>query len=132
LAAAIGGAGSTVLLAGEAGLGKSALLRRFLDRAGADVRIVHGECTEIDARRPFGPFVDAFVAAGIAVPAELGQGGPGAQSVAEAERYRVHHAFASAIQSLAATAPVVVAIDDLHWGDEATFELFPYLARKIG
>src|SRR5207253_2852890 len=40
LATAIGGTGSTVLLAGEAGLGKSALLRRFLERAGSSARVL--------------------------------------------------------------------------------------------
>ena len=126
------GHGRTVLLAGEAGLGKSALLRRFSDavRAGGTT-LLTGECTEIEARRPFGPFIDALTSAGIPLPPELGQGGPGAQPVAETERYRVHAAFAERLAAAAQQRPLVLTVEDLHWGDEATYELVPYLARKL-
>lgn len=126
------GAGRTVLVAGEAGVGKSAFLRRFLELAREKgARTLVGECTEIEARRPFGPFVDAFTAASIPLPSELSQGAPGAQPIVEVERYRVHGAFADALADLAASAPVVVAIEDLHWADSASLELFSYLARKL-
>jgi len=132
LAEAQAGSGRTVLLAGEAGLGKSALLRRFSDAVRAQgTMLLTGECTEIEARRPFGPFIDALTSAGIALPPELGQGGPGAQPVAETERYRVHAAFAERLAAASAEQPLVLTIEDLHWGDEATFELVPYLARKL-
>ncbi len=49
----------------------------------------------------------------------------------EAERYRVHAAFARLIADLAQHGAAVVAVEDLHWADEATLELFPYLARKL-
>lgn len=132
LAEALAGTGRTVLLAGEAGLGKSALLRLFSDavRAGGTT-LLTGECTEIEARRPFGPFIDALSSAGIPLPPELGQGGPGAQPVAETERYRVHAAFAERLAAAAAQRPLVLTVEDLHWGDEATYELVPYLARKL-
>src|SRR5207237_4555227 len=128
---AIAGRGRAVLVSGEAGLGKTALLRRFADRAKArDARVLLGECTEIEARRPFGPFIDAFVSADLALPAELAQGGPGALPIAEVERYRVHLAFAERLADAARDRPVVTIIEDLHWADEATNELVPYLARK--
>ena len=126
------GRGRAVLVSGEAGLGKSALLRRFVERARAQgARVVSGECTEIEARRPFGPFIDAFASGDIALPAELAQGGPGALPVAEIERYRVHVAFAERLAEAARERPIVVIIEDLHWADEATNELVPYLARKL-
>jgi class 3 adenylate cyclase/tetratricopeptide (TPR) repeat protein/nucleoside-triphosphatase THEP1 len=132
LAEAIAGHGRTVLVSGEAGLGKSALMRRFQERIREQgVRLLIGECTEIEARRPFGPFIDALVTGDLALPAELEQGGPGALPVAEVERYRVHLAFAERLAEAARERPVVVLVEDLHWGDEATFELFPYLARKL-
>ncbi|HVR88447.1 MAG TPA: AAA family ATPase [Candidatus Limnocylindria bacterium] len=132
LADALAGRARTVLVSGEAGLGKSALLRDFAAHVKASgARMLVGECNEIEARRPFGPFIDAFIAAGIDLPTELSQGGPGAQLVAEAERYRVHSAFAERLVLASRQAPLVVAIEDLHWADEATYELIPYLARKL-
>jgi len=129
---ASGGRGRTVLVAGEAGVGKSALLREFLEHAtSAGARTLRGECTEVEARRPFGPLIDAFVAGSLPLPPELSQGGPGALPVAELERYRVHGAFSQALAELAANATVVVAIEDVHWADSATLELLPYLTRKL-
>lgn len=95
------------------------------------MRILLGECTEVEARRPFGPLIDALSAAGLPLPRELAQGGPGALPVEELERYRVHAGFARALSDLASATPVLVAIEDLHWADEATLELVPYLARKL-
>ena len=129
---AIAGRGRAVLVSGEAGLGKSALLRRFVESARAHgTRILTGECTEIEARRPFGPFIDAFASGDLALPPELAQGGPGALPVAEVERYRVHVAFAERLAEAARERPIVAIIEDLHWADEATNELVPYLARKL-
>jgi class 3 adenylate cyclase/tetratricopeptide (TPR) repeat protein len=132
LADATAGRGRAVLVSGDAGLGKSALLRKFREDAAArGARVLIGECSEIEARRPFGPFIDALAAAKVPLPAELGQGGPGAQPIAELERYRVHAAFADRLTELAREAPLVLVIEDLHWADEATYELVPYLARKL-
>ncbi|HUG55891.1 MAG TPA: AAA family ATPase, partial [Candidatus Limnocylindrales bacterium] len=129
---AVSGRGRTVLVAGEAGVGKSAVLRTFLELASAaGARVLRGECTEVEARKPFGPFIDAFIAGSLPLPAELSQGAPGAMPVAEVERYRVHGAFAQALAELAGNSTVVVAIEDVHWADSATLELLPYLARKL-
>ena len=132
LAEAVAGRGRTVLVGGDAGLGKSALLRQFGERATAGgARVIVGECSEVEARRPFGPVIDAFTHAGIPLPDELAQGAPGAQPAAETERYRVHAGFSARLTAASAAQPVVLVIEDLHWGDEATYELVPFLARKL-
>jgi class 3 adenylate cyclase len=132
LADAASGRARTILVSGEAGLGKSALLRRFREAAtAAGARVLVGECSEVEARRPFGPFIDALSGAAIPLPTDLSQGGPGAEPIGEAERYRVHQGFAERIVQTARDAPLVLAIEDLHWADEATYELVPYLARKL-
>ena len=67
----VGGRGRTALVSGEAGVGKSAATRDFVQRArGLGVRAFTGECTEIDARRPFGPFMDIARAADRQVAAQ--------------------------------------------------------------
>ena len=58
LEAARGGTGSLVLVDGEAGVGKTALLHRFLDSADEEVRALWGSCDPLFTPRPLGPFLD--------------------------------------------------------------------------
>ena len=143
------GDGRAVLIAGEAGIGKTAFLRRFAElvRAGGDTYLA-GECVEVEARRPFGPFVQVLAAAEQKVPAVVhrtltgdgralarllpgSQGDEGAAATHSSERYRIHESFVGLFRELARVRPLVVAIDDLQWADEATLELIPYLATRL-
>lgn len=137
--AAAGGAASTVLISGEAGLGKSALLSRAVAIARhAGIRALRADCVRLEMRRAFGPFVDllrgvpdatpAVRAALMAAPAA--DGGPGEMGAA-GDRYVAHAAFARAFSELAEERPVMLAIDDLHWADDASLELFAYLSRRL-
>jgi class 3 adenylate cyclase len=126
------GAGKLVLVAGEAGLGKSALVRRFLELARERrTTVMVGECTEIEARRPFGPVVDAFASAGLELPREFQIGAPGAQAVAEIDRYVVHGAFVGSLRELGARGAALFVLEDIHWADPATLELVEYLPRHL-
>jgi DNA-binding NarL/FixJ family response regulator/type II secretory pathway predicted ATPase ExeA len=151
LASVIADSGRTILVAGDAGLGKTALLRAFTERArGSGVRVLTGECLEIEARRPFGPFVQILRSARREFPSgsversirenapelmrllpELGSAMSRAEPTDASERYRIHESFASLFGDLARTVPLVIVVEDLHWSDEATLELFPYLARRL-
>jgi len=123
------GHGRTVLVSGEAGVGKSAAIRDFVQRArGLGIRAFTGECTEIDARRPFGPFMDIASAANrlSSIPVA-----PPDAAMAGADRYRLHSFFTNLLADLSRERPVIIVVEDLHWADEASLELFPYLARKL-
>ncbi|HEX4760875.1 MAG TPA: AAA family ATPase, partial [Thermoleophilaceae bacterium] len=50
--------GRLVLVGGEAGVGKTALLRRFCQDAGESARILLGACDALFTPRPLGPFID--------------------------------------------------------------------------
>lgn len=130
----IAGHGRSALIAGEAGIGKTALLRRFLELArDRGARVGVGECIEIEAKRPLGPFIDivdglarsGLLRPGITRP-ELDGG-----HVDEEMRHRVYLSFAAMFIQLGRAAPLLVVVEDLHWADEATLELFGYLARKL-
>ncbi|MBI3521978.1 MAG: AAA family ATPase [Chloroflexi bacterium] len=143
--------GRTVLLEGEAGLGKTALLRRLLDRAReSDNRVLIGECVEVEALRPFGPLVQMLRSAHRVLPSgalersvravapvlmrllpELGRAEFEADPTQPSERYRIHESFASLFHDLARRTPLVLAIEDLQWADEATLELVPLLASRL-
>jgi DNA-binding CsgD family transcriptional regulator len=129
LASATGGTGSVLLISGEAGVGKTALVRAFAERArqqGANV--VVGECAPGEGRRPFGPIVEILRhlnrdLPGLAPDASAGQ-------VDEAHRYRMYESVLSILVDNARERVLVVQIEDLHWADAATLDLLPYLARK--
>jgi len=125
----VGGRGRTVLVSGEAGVGKTVLIRDFVKRARTEgARVLWGECTEIDARRPFGPFMDIAHAANRVDTLPVA---PRDAVMAGTDRYRLHSAFAALLADLARERPIVIVIEDLHWADEASLELFPHLAHKL-
>jgi DNA-binding CsgD family transcriptional regulator/tetratricopeptide (TPR) repeat protein len=121
--------GRSALVSGEAGVGKTAVLRHFVQEARAEgARVLWGECAEIDARRPFAPFMDIARAANRV--AMLPVAAPDA-ATAGVDRYRLHSAFTTLLGDLARERPLVMVIEDLHWADEASLELFPHLARRL-
>ena len=72
LAGNAAGNGRVLLVAGDAGVGKTALLRSFVARArSARAPVLVGECTETGAAQPFGPFVEILRSALASFPADL-------------------------------------------------------------
>ena len=126
--------GRTLLLAGEAGIGKSALVREMVHRAQiAGARSLIGECTDAQARTPLEPFVTVYEQArqtGLLEPG-FGRLEVDAPVLDEWTRARAYQRFASAITHAARVAPLMVVIEDLHWADAATQELFAFVSRRI-
>jgi DNA-binding CsgD family transcriptional regulator len=114
------GSGRVVLIRGEAGVGKTALVRRFLDGCATDVRVWTGACDPVMTPRPLGPLVDIAAAIGGDLASRLERGsGPGP-------------VFDALLRVLAGSRrPVVVVLEDLHWADEATVDLLSFLGRRI-
>ena len=109
------GRGSVVLVAGEAGVGKTELLRALAD--GARLPVLSGLCDSLRTPRPLGPLRD--------VAAELGP------AVTAALRDAAQHEIFAAVLECLATRPRVLIVEDLHWADEATLDLVRFLARRI-
>jgi DNA-binding NarL/FixJ family response regulator len=152
---AAGGHGGVLLVTGEAGIGKSRLLRE----AASDARrrgfvVLRGACFEADRADPYAPLLDLVrgfadstspaLAAHVFAPAaaELVRVFPELVSLfpdlpplqaldPEHERRRLFHAIADAIAQIGRTQPVYLAIEDVHWGDEATLELLLHIARRL-
>jgi predicted ATPase/DNA-binding NarL/FixJ family response regulator len=136
LAATRAGEGGLILLAGEAGIGKTRLLETCLARSG--LLVLKGETSET-ATPPYGPIVTALRAYLRAVPGALADCGPLVPYLAlllpelgEAPPSTDHATLVEAIRcaflAIAHTTPAVLALDDLQWADNATLELLPALA----
>jgi DNA-binding CsgD family transcriptional regulator len=150
-----GGAGNILLVAGEAGIGKSRMLRETTAEArDRGFVVLKGACFEADRAAPYAPLLDlvrelSATASPMAVAhllapaaAELVRAFPELASIfpdlpphealdSEHERRRLFHGVAETIARLGRTQPVMLAIEDVHWGDEASLELFLHLARRI-
>jgi DNA-binding CsgD family transcriptional regulator/tetratricopeptide (TPR) repeat protein len=114
------GQGHLVLLGGEAGVGKTALTRRFLAELPTDVRVFTGSCDPLSTPRPLGPLLDIAATAGGQLDRLTHEVTP---------RHRLFSAFLAEIDR--EPAPTVIVFEDVHWADEASLDLLRYLGRRI-
>ena len=139
LEAARGGAGGIVLLAGEAGVGKTRLLEAGLARAG--VLALHGETSEL-ATPPYGPIIAALRGFLRTNPGGLDACGPLLPYLAlilpelgppapNTDYGTLTEAIRSAFATIAQDGPAALVLDDLQWADHATLELLPALAGAL-
>ena len=108
------GHGALVLVSGEAGAGKSALVSAFLAGAAdrAAVRVVAGSCDGIATPRPLGPVIE--IAAQLEVDVTLPR----------------DDLFAAVLTALGRT-PTVVLLEDVHWADDATADFLLFIGRRL-
>ncbi len=155
LRAALDGRPGAVVIAGEAGVGKSRLLGELYRLAdGAGAKVVEGACLPLGESAPFVPIVSilrslARVVPPGALPATLGPGRAELTRLVPefAERSASVPQFASledptaqvrlfelvvgALDRLARAVPVVVAIEDMHWADRSSRDLVDFLIRGL-
>jgi ATP/maltotriose-dependent transcriptional regulator MalT len=112
--------GCVVLVTGEAGIGKTALVREFVRHRGTAIRALWGACDPLSTPHPLGPLRDVSRQVGGALLEALTQG---------TSRERIFTAMLDELEH--ASAPVVLVIEDVHWADEASLDLFKYLGRRI-
>jgi DNA-binding CsgD family transcriptional regulator/tetratricopeptide (TPR) repeat protein len=112
-------AGAVIFLGGEAGAGKTALLRAFCDGRSEPTRVLWGACEGLLTPGPLGPLFDV---------AEVTHGELEELVSREA---RPHEVAGALIRELAGGRPSVLVLEDLHWADEATLDVLRLLARKV-
>ncbi len=136
-------------IAGEQGIGKTRLIAELCAEAERRRYLVFsGRAAEFEHEEAFGVFVDALDDHLATVDrrelddlvvelVELAGVFPALARVVEhpvgrlpAERYRAHQAVRMLLDALSRQRPVVVALDDLHWADDASTELVSYLLRR--
>lgn len=120
LATASFGAGQVVLVEGEAGVGKTSLLRAFLASLPPDAAVWHGRCDPLATPRPFAPLHDIAAVAG----------GPlGSLLEEEAPPFDVSRAVLEGLRASGSTR--VVVVEDIHWADCASLDLMRFLGRRM-
>jgi DNA-binding CsgD family transcriptional regulator len=114
------GHGRVALISGEAGIGKTSLVERFLEQHQASARTLWGACEALFTPRPLGPLYD--IAPQLQTPLRALLNG-------EVNRAAL---FATVLDELTRhPTPTIVVIEDIHWADEATLDLIKFLARRI-
>jgi DNA-binding CsgD family transcriptional regulator len=132
------------LISGDAGVGKSRLVAEAAKLAsGKGFTVLSGQCAEIGDSVPYLPFADAFrtapprVEEAIKARPVLSWVLPDAGwQTAEADwsglaRQQMFGAVLGLLGELAAEAPVLLILEDLHWADHTTRHLVTFLARML-
>lgn len=133
------GRGTFLLLAGEAGVGKTRLAQETL--AGSDLLIIAGVAVQ-EAAPPYGPITAALRAYLRIVPDGLTHCGPLTPHLAlllpelgpapsGGDRATLFEAIRCAFEAIASHQPTAVFLDDLQWADNTTLELLPALAGTL-
>ncbi|MET1019153.1 MAG: AAA family ATPase, partial [Microterricola sp.] len=160
LAEVEGGVPRTVVIGGEAGIGKTRLLREFAAEQSASVLALHGQCIDLGAvAAPYAPIksvLRALVGAVGAGPV-MDAAGPGRAALtallpelaafvdsAGADRAalplgalpgvdssRLHEVVAVLFEEFSVRQPLLIVIEDLHWIDGASLNLLRFVVRAL-
>jgi DNA-binding CsgD family transcriptional regulator/tetratricopeptide (TPR) repeat protein len=155
LAAARDGKPAFILVAGEAGVGKTRFLREVVARADAmGGQVLEGGCVQVGTEGlPFGPVIEALRGLSHVLPpadldellgsgrAELARLMPhllregedmfGGEPPNSSAQGRLFEHLLFLFERLAARAPLLVVFEDVHWADRSTLELLGFLARNL-
>jgi DNA-binding SARP family transcriptional activator len=125
------GHGSTALLEGEAGIGKTRLIDEFagsLEAASQPWIILRGACSPFDDLLSYGPFLEALQNASgkdlPIIPVELDPSLPDT-------RGRFSWRILQAIRSLTHSLPLLLIIEDLQWANSASLNLYAFLSMRL-
>lgn len=130
------GQGGALVLRGEPGIGKSALLAYARTRA-EDAILLSARGLQAESDIPFSG-LSALLApvlqrlANIPAPQRAALEGALAQGPAvPGDRFTTYVGILSLLAAAAADAPVLVSVDDAQWLDSASAEALPFVARRL-
>jgi DNA-binding CsgD family transcriptional regulator len=119
---AVRGAGQVALVSGEAGIGKTAVLARFVGGLASSTRVLQGWCDPLEVPRPLGPLIDALAGLDTAAAAALEAAVDAGDTAA---------LYRQLMNVLRGGRRWVWVIEDAHWADTATLDLIRFVARRI-
>jgi len=107
--------GRLVFVGGEAGVGKTSLVRAFAE--SLTERVLHGSCENLTTPTPLGPFVDVAAETGGVLADRIAEGG------------EPRGVVVALLDELRRTS--VLVLEDVHWADQATLDVLRLLGRRI-
>jgi len=116
-----------MLVTGEPGIGKTALLAEATRRAAADgARVLWGQCWDGDGAPPYWPWIQVLRADGdrLTLAGDPGDAGP-------TGRFELFDTVVRRLAELAEAEPLVIVLDDLHWADDGSLALLEFAARHL-
>lgn len=116
----VSGEGHTIFLSGEAGIGKTSLVKTFIQECEEHYDVFLGSCDSLFTPRPLAPLHDIALHAGKGLPEML---------KTETNKATLFTAFLHYFH--AATSPTVIIFEDIHWADEATLDFIKFFTRRI-
>ena len=147
LAAAMEGAGGTIIIDAPAGNGKSRLLTVAGDMARAEgMQVLGANASELEQAFPFGTAIQLFqprwTSTDLGDRAELPEGPPqAAGTLLEGEaselepsgdqEYQLIHGLFWLLSNLVSAGPLVMLVDDVHWSDRASLRFLVYVASRL-
>jgi DNA-binding CsgD family transcriptional regulator/tetratricopeptide (TPR) repeat protein len=134
-----------VLMAGDAGVGKSRMVAETMERAASvGYAVLTGRCLDSSAALPYLPFTEIVGRLVAAMPEQLAAhpelqrllpgrptDGDAAREDRELGQLRVFDAMLSALDSFTAESPALLVIEDLHWADRSSRDLLVFLLSRL-
>ncbi|HET6767100.1 MAG TPA: LuxR C-terminal-related transcriptional regulator [Chitinophagaceae bacterium] len=114
------GEGHCILVCGEAGIGKTSLIRAFCKEAKNKCKIYQGTCDALFSPRPLGPIYDIIWQMGSDIRDSI-------RNITD--RAALFSRLFNELESQAGTT--IIVIEDIHWADEATLDFVKFFVRRI-
>src|SRR5689334_18833133 len=114
------GEGHCVLVSGEAGIGKTSLIKVFSQEIKHSGKIFQGTCDALFTPRPLAPLYDIALQMGDTVLRDI---------LNANDRTALFSIFLQELEKQ--TGTTLIVIEDIHWADEATLDFIKFLARRI-
>ena len=112
--------GHCILVSGEAGIGKTSLVKTFCKKVKKECNVYQGTCDALFTPRPLGPVLDIIWQM---------HGAGWENSVNISDRSALFARFYYELENQEETT--IIIIEDIHWADEATLDFIKFFARRI-